>query len=76
MEEKRDECVREIEVSGGSEIVEMVRRNKRKSAMKDKGGKTGRLEDTAVDTDTSDCGSISDGSELSGKMADGLEIDL
>ncbi|TWW61013.1 Transposon TX1 uncharacterized 149 kDa protein ORF 2 [Takifugu flavidus] len=64
--------------SGASEwwLVPAKRRNKRKSAMKDKGGKTGRLEDTAVDTDTSDCGSISDGSELSGTMPEGQEIDL
>ncbi|TWW53508.1 Transposon TX1 uncharacterized 149 kDa protein ORF 2 [Takifugu flavidus] len=52
------------------------RRNKRKSAMKDKGGKTGRLEETAADTDTSDCESMSDGSELSGTMPEGQEIDL
>ncbi|TWW77606.1 Transposon TX1 uncharacterized 149 kDa protein ORF 2 [Takifugu flavidus] len=64
--------------SGASEwwLVPAKRRNKRKSAMKDKGGKTGRLEDSAVDTDTSDCWSISNGSELSGTMADGQEIDL
>ncbi|TWW54587.1 Transposon TX1 uncharacterized 149 kDa protein ORF 2, partial [Takifugu flavidus] len=131
MEEKRDECVRESEMSGESEIVEMVvemngesgesggkvdltgevcdlsgvmsevvsragtaagkqgggeggiveqgegaRRNKRKSAMKDKGGKTGRLEETATDTDTSDCESMSDGSKLSATMPEGQEIDL
>ncbi|TWW59893.1 hypothetical protein D4764_06G0014230 [Takifugu flavidus] len=58
--------------SGASEwwLVPAKRRNKQKSAMKDKGGKTGRLEDTAVDTDTSDC------SELSGTMPEGQEIDL
>ncbi|TWW53872.1 Transposon TX1 uncharacterized 82 kDa protein ORF 1, partial [Takifugu flavidus] len=126
MEEKRDECVRESEMSGESQIVEMVvelngetgnliqtgeqgrvsqviselrvpgtaagkqgggeggiveqgegaRRNKRKSAMKDKGGKTGRLEETATDTDTSDCESMLDGSELSATMPEGQEIDL
>ncbi|TWW62349.1 hypothetical protein D4764_04G0009960 [Takifugu flavidus] len=44
--------------------------------MKAKGGKTGRLEETAADTDTSDCESMSDGSELSGTMPDGQEFDL
>ncbi|TWW77433.1 Transposon TX1 uncharacterized 82 kDa protein ORF 1 [Takifugu flavidus] len=52
--------------SGASEwwLVPARRRNKRKSAMKDKGGKTGRLEETVADTDTSDCKSMSDGSEI------------
>ncbi|TWW57318.1 Transposon TX1 uncharacterized 149 kDa protein ORF 2 [Takifugu flavidus] len=57
-------------------LVPAKRRNKWKSAMKDKGGKTGRLEDTAADTDTSNCESISDGRELSGTMPDRQEIDL
>ncbi|XP_056887123.1 ribosome-binding protein 1-like [Takifugu flavidus] len=48
--------------SGASEwwLVPARKRNKRKSAMKDKGGKTGRLEETVADTDT-DCESMSDG---------------
>ncbi|TWW54086.1 Transposon TX1 uncharacterized 149 kDa protein ORF 2 [Takifugu flavidus] len=44
--------------------------------MKDKGGKTGRLEETVADTDTSDCESMSDGSELSGTTPDGQDFDL
>ncbi|TWW61078.1 Transposon TX1 uncharacterized 149 kDa protein ORF 2 [Takifugu flavidus] len=54
--------------SGASEwwLVPVKRRNKQKSAMKDKGGKTGRLEDPAAGTDTSDCESMSDCGELSG----------
>ncbi|TWW80183.1 hypothetical protein D4764_10G0012130 [Takifugu flavidus] len=64
--------------SGASEwwLVPARRRNKRKSAMKDKGGKTGRLEETVADTDTSDCESMSDGSELSGTTPDGQDFDL
>ncbi|XP_056913676.1 uncharacterized protein LOC130539368 [Takifugu flavidus] len=64
--------------SGASEwwLVPARKRNKRKSAMKDKGGKTGRLEETVADTDTSDCESMSDGSELSGTTPDGQEFDL
>ncbi|TWW53878.1 Transposon TX1 uncharacterized 149 kDa protein ORF 2 [Takifugu flavidus] len=73
VEEKRGECVRDSEVSGGSEIVEMVveindesgeargkvdltglvvdRRNKRKNAMKDKGGKTETDSDCGIEVD-------------------------
>ncbi|TWW78132.1 hypothetical protein D4764_11G0002530 [Takifugu flavidus] len=51
-------------------LVPAKRRNKRKSAMKDKGdSKTGRLVDAAAGTGTSDCESMSDCSELQ-------EIDL
>ncbi|TWW77387.1 Transposon TX1 uncharacterized 82 kDa protein ORF 1 [Takifugu flavidus] len=64
--------------SGASEwwLVPARKRNKQKSAMKDKGGKTGRLEETVADTDTSDCESMSDGSELSGTTPDGQDFDL
>ncbi|TWW75349.1 Transposon TX1 uncharacterized 82 kDa protein ORF 1 [Takifugu flavidus] len=64
--------------SGASEwwLVPARKRNKRKSAMKDKGGKTGRLEETVADTDTSDCESMLDGSELSGTTPDGQDFDL
>ncbi|TWW56228.1 Transposon TX1 uncharacterized 149 kDa protein ORF 2 [Takifugu flavidus] len=54
-------------------------RNKRKSTMKDKGGKTGRLEDAATGTDTSDCESMSAlllCSELSGTMPDRQDFEL
>ncbi|TWW68516.1 hypothetical protein D4764_19G0003140 [Takifugu flavidus] len=72
----------EGEVSTGERVREQCehrgarKRNKRKSAMKDKGGKTGRLEETVADTDTSDCESMSDGSELSGTTPDGQDFDL
>ncbi|TWW69311.1 hypothetical protein D4764_18G0001170 [Takifugu flavidus] len=65
--------------SGGSEwwFVPAKRGNKRKSAMKDKGdSKTGRLEDAAAGTDTSDCESMSDCSKLSSTMPDGQDFDL
>ncbi|TWW74487.1 hypothetical protein D4764_14G0004900 [Takifugu flavidus] len=42
--------------------------------MKDKGGKTGRLEDPAAGTDTSDCESMLDCSELSGTVPDGQHV--
>ncbi|TWW54635.1 hypothetical protein D4764_0192110, partial [Takifugu flavidus] len=75
--ERGEEAVSAGEGTSGAPewwLVPAKRRNKRKSAMKDKGGKTVRLEDTAADTDTSDCESMSDGSELSGTMPEGRKL--
>ncbi|TWW71608.1 Transposon TX1 uncharacterized 149 kDa protein ORF 2 [Takifugu flavidus] len=63
--------------SGASErwLVPAKRWNKRKCAMKDKGGQTGRLEDPAAGTDTSDCESMSDCGELSSTVPDRQDFD-